>query len=286
MVENGYMDHYFPQWLMGNWCDDRNEVWCFDKRSQKVKKKGTSCFARQKDLNKSDLTNLDLEATVFAELDNKHSRYAGPLLLYYVGKKKRVPKDAMRFFIELCLWTAVRNKRLEGWVDAIDFRSSFASDDILQACTDAEITKLVRLQFCKLCHDDVMEKEIKRLTKDFYHFFVVSDNRFITSDLPVQEFGSDVAEAWLDCKPLSDNLCSLIMFPVHPSVMFVATRHKEFAKCHRRFVTDNKLVEANYDAHINSDAEELYFPYPIYDSKNLPVEKMADAIERQKGPQV
>lgn len=282
MLENGHMDHYFPQWLMRNWCDEKNEIWCFDKRSQQVKKKGTTCFAREKDLNKSDLINLDLEATVFAELDNKHGAYTDPLLLYsYFGKHKRVPNDAMLFFVELCLWTSVRNKRVQGWTDIDDFKSAVEIDHRLHEWSTAELRKAIHLQFCKLCHDEVMKREIERLTKNFFYFFAVSDNRFITSDAPVQEYGSDAAHGWLGCNPLADDECTLIMFPIYPSVMFVATRHAEYASCHRHFVADDGLTAANYDAHINSDADELYFPYQIYDSRNVPTANLDDIIVKR-----
>jgi len=271
MLENGRMDHYFPQWLMRNWCDDKNEIWCFDKRTQKVRKKGTTCFGRVKDLNKSDAIKLDLEATVFSELDNKHGGSTDAMLLYsYFGKHQRVPNETMQFFIELCLWTSVRNKRVQSWTDIDEFRAAIESDHIVHSWDDAELKKAIHLQFCKLCDEDVMDREVKRLMKDFYFFFAVSDGKFITSDMPVQEYGTEAAEGWLECKPVAGNECSLIMFPLNPSVMFVATHHQEYADCHRLFVHDRDLVAANYEAHIISDAEELYFPYPVYEPRKLP----------------
>jgi hypothetical protein len=281
-LENGHMDHYFPQWLMRNWCDENNEIWCFDKRSQKVRKKGTACFAREKDLNKSDVIKLDLEATVFSELDNKHGGNTNAILLYSLfGKHKRVPNETMRFFIELCLWTSVRNKRVQGWTDVDEFKSSLESEHVVNYWDDAALKKAIHLEFCKLCDEGVMGGEVKRLMKEFYCFFVVSDEKFVTSDLPVQEFGNEAAEGWLGCRPVAGDECSLIMFPLHPSFMFVATRHEEYAACHRHFVDDEDLVEANYDAHINSEAEELYFPYPIYEPRNLPAVNIADFIVKK-----
>jgi hypothetical protein len=271
MTETGAMDHYFPQWLMRNWCDDNNEIWCFDKRTQKVKKKGTRSFGREKDLNKSNAIQLDLEATVFSKVDNDHARIAGPLLLYsFFGKHKRVPNDIMRFYVELCLWTSVRNKRVQGWTDIDDFKSQIDQEHIVHTWKDIDLKKAIHLHFCKMCDDELMEQEVNKLMKEFYFFFAVSDDKFITSDMPVQEFGNEGAEGYLGCDPVRGDECSLIMFPLAPSVMFVATRHKEFAECHRLFVVCDDLGEANYDAHINSDAEELYFPYPIYDSRSLP----------------
>ena len=41
------------------------------------------------------------------------------------------------------------------------------------------------------------------------------------------------------------------------------------------------LVEANYSAHTNSDSEELYFPYRIYDSRNVPTANLADIIVKK-----
>ena len=123
-----------------------------------------------------------------------------------------------------------------------------------------------------------MEQEIERLTKKCYCFFAISDDKFITSDMPVQEFGNQGAVEWLGCEPIEDDECSLIMFPLHPFIMFVATRHKEFANCHRHFVDDEALVVANYYAHINSDADELYFPYPIYEPGKLPTTRIAEII--------
>lgn len=285
MLENGHMDHYFPQWLMRNWCDEKNEIWCFDKRIQKVKKKGTACFGRERDLYKSDIIDLDLEATTFAQVDNKHGGLTDAMMLYSMfGKHKRVPNDYMRYFIELCLWTSIRNKRVQGWTDIEDFKSDVAPDHILHAWTDVELTKAIHLRFCKLCEDGVMESEIKRFQKDYLYFFVGSDDKFITSDVAVQEYGNKFAERWLDCKPVADDECSVIMFPLYPSIMFVATRHKEYADCHRYFVLADEMVKANYSAHINSAAEELYFPYPIYDTRTLPTENVGESVlKRVKG---
>jgi hypothetical protein len=284
MVENGSMDHYFPQWLMRNWCDELNEIWCFDKASQRVKKKGTKHFGRERDLNKSDVIGLDLESTIFADLDNRFGAHTNALLLYSLyGNTKRVPNEIMRFFVELCLWTSTRNKSVQGWTDVDEFRAGVDRDHILHAWTDAELRKAIHLQFCKICHDEgVLAREADRLMKDFYFFFVVSDNKFITSDMPVQEFGTEAAEGLLGCEPVAEGECSLILFPVDSSAMFVATQHREFEECHRQFVTDDSLVHANYHLHINSDASELYFPYPIYEPRNLPADStIADSIRRK-----
>ena len=265
MFENGHMDHYVPQWLMRNWCDSKNEIWCFDKRSQSIKNKGTTSFGREKDLNKSDVIDIDLEATVFAELDNRYGRYTRSMLLLGAASEgKRVPNRVMRFFVELCLWTSVRNRRTQGWIDIADFRTRLNGNSILQACTDEELRKCVHLLFCKHCHDSLMRAEIRRLMRTCFYFFVLGEGRLITSDMPVQEIGSESAESLLDCDPIADDECSLIMFPIHPSIMFVATRHKDYADCHRKFVIDDDLIRANYTAQINSDSHELYFPYPIY----------------------
>lgn len=47
---------------------------------------------------------------------------------------------------------------------------------------------------------------------------------------------------------------------------------------HRKFVVDDPLVELNYEFHINSESEELFFPYRIFTPEQLPQDQMAQEI--------
>ena len=174
VVENGHFDHYFyfPQWLMCNWCVEGNEIWCFDKTTQRIKKKGTSRLGGGRDLYKSDIANVDLEGTIFAEIDGRHASSMDAMLLYgYYGTHTEVPDEVIDFFVDLCLWTSVRNRRVQGWIDITDFTSGIAPDNLVHACTDAELKKAVHLTFCTVCRDGLLEGEASRLKQAFYLFF-------------------------------------------------------------------------------------------------------------------
>jgi hypothetical protein len=65
-------------------------------------------------------------------LDNQHSKLTNAMLLKSaVGRKQRVPNDIMHFFVELCLWTSVRNKRVRGWTDINELRAGVDNDPAL-----------------------------------------------------------------------------------------------------------------------------------------------------------
>jgi hypothetical protein len=281
MTETGSYDHYFPRWLLRHWCDETNELWCFDKKTQSVRKKGPASFANEQDLYKTDLLRLDLESTIFGELDSRHGRHVDVMSWHTLyGNTKRVPNNVCHFFIELCLWTSLRNKRVQGWSHVDGIKEGLCKDGIGEKFTDAALRKAIHLQSCKFMHDSgTIAKEIERLKRQCFYFFVLSeDGKLITSDMPVQEVGSEFGEEGLGCEPIDDDECALILFPLYPQMMFVATRHEKFKDYHRQLVVDDDFVDANYNAHVNSDSEELYFPYRIFTPSNMPKELLADLI--------
>lgn len=274
--------HYVPRWYLKYWNyynenkDDYEQIiFCFDKIKQKIiPNKGSKAFAKIENLYKSDITDLELESTQFQDLDEVHSRYINFLLMTSI-KNERLSTCALVFFIHVIYWFSIRNPRIKYSIDISELRSELPEE--INAITDEELRKEFHLTICKTNYDD--NKEIKdyiiNIRKNFYCFIATSNEKFITSDCPVLEIYNETMDKFGYKTPTDDDGIAIILFPITPYSMFVASRYKAHKKYHKKFVFDDQeLINLNYSFQIDLDSHEVYFPYQIYSYSNVPKERL------------
>jgi hypothetical protein len=279
-MTTNHIDHYFPQWLMKNWCDDQNKIWCFDKIDLKVQKIGIKKLGSRLNLYKSSITDRDLEIELFNDIDGFHSTYLYGLILYCQNlyqDNKRIPNKVFDFFIDLFMWTLYRNP-----IVADAFANVASGWDVEYPVTCDEVGKEAHLIFLENLAEQ-SETLIQEFRDNFYYSLVVSknwDNYFITSDIPVQIMDISDADFKIEGYKTWDE--PVILFPLYPNVMFVATAYVGMEKFHRH-VLDEDLNDfwatINYAGHINSCSRQVFFPYKVYDPNSILKEKLPNALE-------
>jgi hypothetical protein len=278
-------DHYFPQWLMNYWCEENSGLmWCFNKETNKIERKGMKFYGCKQDLYKSDITG-NLEQEVFSKIDDYFSKYFLPMAwTIFFGKQKisnsnvkiksvphKTPVVCFNYTMQLCFWTLIRNIDNIRTIDLSVIKTANKNHP-LHALTDDELQKELFLGKCKYYFEnDEAEKWCNYIKKKFNTFFVISDEKFITSEQPVQEYDAEFAENILDCQKTNYKDCSIIFFPLTPCLMFVASRHTEHKQYHGNVIFDYKFAKANYYAHHQSTTSKLFFPYQIFHPREIEV---------------